>query len=392
MMFALLISFLLSLLLTVSTSILPLCSIDSINDGKWYDWNRPLQPKVNLSDILPRFFYSKVNEALNFSQIWLPNSCSYHRFTNNTLDECLAFIRQQPSTAEQQQAPKKFHIVFVGDSGTRSVFCGLTRLISGSEFSGGCQNEVCGYNHRGPISYRQVHQIHHVDFTVSLRMTFIYFKSMLEPIAESTLHNALALKPQVLVLNTGAWDFDSLARQHAAAKKNATSIADYEYCQDPESEKISQARISSPVKHIFQVITKQAAENHVRLIYRTNHHNNRFGVHCADDQIIEYLRNLKPSWTIWSNREISLDVWQEQNYDGFHFDRTRVHTPEHSAVHMKFFHDKKWIYPGQLEVQLSQSLLHTIFHDDCVQHFYDRETKAAEAVGAAAATVVDMSN
>lgn len=357
---------LLCLLLLVrdSFSALPLCDINSINDGRWFDWNFPLQPKVNLSDVLPRFFYSDINEALNFSQIWLPNNCSYHRFTNKTLNECLAFIQLR-----KPEAPKRFQIVFVGDSGTRSVYCGLTRLLTGSEFSGGCENDVCGYSHKGPVSYRQVHQMNHVDFTSSLRMTFIYFKSMLDPLAESTLRNAISIKPNVLVLNTGAWDFDSISRQAAASN---STLRHNEYCQNPDSEKVAQNRASAPVKRIFEVITKQAEENRVRLIYRTNHYNSRFGVHCADDFVIDYLRKLK-SWTIWSNREVSRDVWKEQNYDGFHFDRHRVHTPKHNVAHMGFFHSKKWIYPGQLEIQLAQTLLHTIFHDDCVQHFYDRE-------------------
>ena len=48
-----------------------------------------------------------------------------------------------PQPNSDQQA-KTIQIVFMGDSALRGIFCGITRLLSGSEIYGPCINTVCG--------------------------------------------------------------------------------------------------------------------------------------------------------------------------------------------------------------------------------------------------------
>jgi hypothetical protein len=110
-------------------------------------------------------------------------------------------------------------------------------------------------------------------------------------------------------------------------------------------------------------MNKLATEYDVRLIYRNNHHNSRFGVLCADTQFEALL--VGSIYEICDNKRISETVWQQQNYDGFHFDRTHIHTVEH---HIDTNLNTIGNIPGQLEIQLAQSLLNAIFYDTLGPH------------------------
>lgn len=105
-------------------------------------------------------------------------------------------------------------------------------------------------------------------------------------------------------------------------------------------------------------MNKLAREFDVRLIYRTNHYNTRFGVLCADKQFETLLTG--SIYEIWDNKRISRNIWKTQTYDGFHFDRTYIHSIEQHIEKLSY-----WVgdFPGQLEIQLAQSLLNSIFYD-----------------------------
>jgi hypothetical protein len=57
---------------------------------------------------------------------------------------------------------------------------------------------------------------------------------------------------------------------------------------------------------MFAESAKLAMKLGVRVIYRTNHRNARFGTHC-DDLLLPVVR--QASWKVWDNRRIAKDVW-----------------------------------------------------------------------------------
>jgi hypothetical protein len=69
------------------------------------------------------------------------------------------------------------------------------------------------------------------------------------------------------------------------------------------------------------------------------------------------------------------DVWQKQCWDGFHFDRYKVNTREEHEQNIIKILAKGQTKPGQLEIQLAQSALHTVFYD-VLQHLsHSKELK-----------------
>ena len=107
--------------------------------------NSTLGPRGDLQplDVYKSHFYGGglgEKQALEFSEVWLPDSCSYHRFTNRTFHECAAFnVKRHNATRGD-----KFHIWVFGDSIMRGVICGLTRILAGSETFGPVNNSICG--------------------------------------------------------------------------------------------------------------------------------------------------------------------------------------------------------------------------------------------------------
>ena len=49
-------------------------------------------------------------EAMLFDQLWIPNGCSYHRFTNHSLHKCMYHQLQQ--STDNKTAPIK--VIFLG--------------------------------------------------------------------------------------------------------------------------------------------------------------------------------------------------------------------------------------------------------------------------------------
>ena len=108
-------------------------------------------------------------------------------------------------------------------------------------------------------------------------------------------------------------------------------------------------------------LSKFGNESKVRLIYRNNQYNSRFGALCADEEFERLLQNTQ--WEIWDNRAISKDVWQNQSYDGFHFDwPVMTYTVEDHAKYNAIHQAKFSQAPGMLAMQLAHSLLNNLFH------------------------------
>jgi len=149
--------------------------------GEWIP--NPAQPPTEdaakLSE-LERHFLGSIGpgEALHhpFNIVWRTDSCAYHRFTNATSLKCVNHMLD----SKKMHDSKALRILFIGDSATRGVFCGMTRIFSGSEVYGPCVNEVCGGTeaHKGAVSYQEIGiPFTTVFFEGRLEISYIYTKS-----------------------------------------------------------------------------------------------------------------------------------------------------------------------------------------------------------------------
>lgn len=234
------------------------------------------------------------------------------------------------------------------------LFCGISRIL---EVYGPCENLVCGTAFRKHVEASSTNKLIPVMFGPHLQIIYAFMASLSYPHTEWLIEAAIASKPHAVIFNTGAWDFDITARIHR-------DHVPAEYCDSPEVEEISKARATPQLKAIFHELGGCAKTNGVRVIYRNSHYNARYGVRCADDRFQDML--VGSAWEVWDNRNISKDVWHEQTWDGFHFDRVTLHTVEEHVLHPD--HPKYTKGFGMMEIQLAQSLLHELFVD-AVEHF-----------------------
>lgn len=279
---------------------LPLCGKTEINHGRWENSSAPYNVTWSHHQYLDYFVHGGPGEALNFTQVWLPYGCSYHRWNNHTFQTCAKHVQLK----RNESSHERLRIAFIGDSGTRGVFNGLTRMLSGSELYGPCSNIVCG-NPGLPISYRQHLEVFRVPFPPAVELIFMYFKTMTHGSTVSAIKNVLQLKPYVTIFNSGAWDFDNLSRKY-------NRRAPIERCDNEEYEEISKMRASPDIRSKMLDIAAFAKEMGSRLVYRTNHYNVRYGANCADDRFLEMIKSddvLRESWEIWDNFNTSRDSW-----------------------------------------------------------------------------------
>ena len=199
---------------------------------------------------------------------------------------------------------------------------GLLRVLAGSEVFGPCLNKICGFADITPPWQENLLQHNHVEFK-DLIISFVYIKSLTDvltraDIASTVVDTAASRKSSILyavVLNTGAWDFDFIARKHKG------SIA-VDECNTKEMMNISRSRASPAINESMWELSREASLLNIRLVYRNNHHNARFGTRCADDDFQLMLRG--SAWEIWDNRRLSDGIWMKQTWDGFHFDRHEI--------------------------------------------------------------------
>mmetsp|Transcript_25632 Transcript_25632/g.36765 ORF Transcript_25632/g.36765 Transcript_25632/m.36765 type:complete len:411 (+) Transcript_25632:40-1272(+) len=305
--------------------------------------------------------------AMHFSQVWLPRNCSYHRFTNASLFRNVQVLQQLIESEKVVSASKGnavLQVVFMGDSALRGIFCGITRILAGSEIFGPCTNQVCGglWNpSRGapdmPKTIMSHGRVTDLDFFGGrLRLSFMYVTKFgyrhLDWLLESAIKN---LRPFALIFNTGAWDFDADARAHL----NSTAPED---CDGPETLHIAQARVGEAPRRALCEAAEAARALRVRLLYRNSHVNKRYGALCADQRVEALLAACEPAgWEVLDNRALSREVWPQQCFDGFHFDRFQIHSEEQHKQHLAGYRASRGHLPGQLEMQLGHSLLNRLF-------------------------------
>lgn len=327
---------------------LPLCSTDGDSYGRWvslqsYENDTSLQHEIST-----KFVLGGPGEALNFSRIWLPHNCSMHRFTKTSIHA----VVERLIRTNKVQTP--YRIITLGDSAVRGVICGVMRILSGSEVFGPLENEICGDMHTEPVSILNIHEIRNAFFGTNIEMSFMYMKSLSVQYSRWMVEGNMGKKPAALILNTGAWDFDELARKHRDAPAPPE-------CQSDEYDQVSQLRVQPSIAAELKECGEIAKRLGVRAIYRSNHHNFRFGYHCADDRFQDMLKSM--DWEWWDNTRLSEDTWQTQCGDGFHFDRWERHSERQHQEHREAELQRGKETPGMLEMQLAQSLLHRLFRD-----------------------------
>lgn len=252
--------------------------------------------------------------------------------------------------------------MFMCDSITRGIMCGVIRILSGSEIYGPVSNALCGYSARHmPPSFDAENRQYDVDignFTIS----FTYIKFIETPDTVEQLERNIFKKPYAIIFNTGAWSFWGLPIKPSPDGKWHTG----DECETPGYITARNSRLQMVSQDIYARAGKLGQQLGVRMIYRTGHYNVRYGAHCADGDLIPILKERK--WDVWDNMRISKDVWQQQTIDGFHFDRTKAHSVEEHARLKQHALENKVELAGMLEMQLAQSLLHYLFRDT-IQEF-----------------------
>lgn len=348
---------------TLSTNILyslqklPHCKKYGDTFGSWKNVTL-LDDKGWLSS---HFINETYNEALNFSSIWIPTNCSYHRFTNESIHKSVQYTLKDMANKGKALTNDRLEITFVGDSVSRGIMCGMIRILSGGEIDVQNINVICGGtrgNSGRPLNHRNFGQFHSINFGEHLRLTFVYIRTFYYKHFDYILECAIRKKPYMVVVNTGTWDFAYNSRAHM----NETAwTKGSEECSSKSDEAIVDLRTNNLTKFILTENSNFAEEFNVRIVYRNNHYNSRFGVMCADKKFETLLNGTR--WEIWDNRRISEKVWKSQNWDGLHFDRSEFHTVAEHLINIKERQEKGLEYLGQLEMQLSQSILNSIFYD-----------------------------
>jgi len=341
--------------LTCGKNTLDLCKA---NEDTYGTWN--LTSSVNLREA-GKFFVNGVHgHAAQFDKMWFPTNCSYLRFTNASLHAVASHIL---ASGKSNSKDGKLHLLFMGDSGLRGALCGIGRILAGNEIHGPNINDICGYDaERKPRarSPAEVNLLYSAEFD-NIVITFMYIMKMEVQYTGWMLEMNVHKQPYALILNTGAWSFDSIARARSA---NST-----ENCDTPADLRVAAERNSPSSRAIYAECGELGFNLNVKMVYRTSHYNSRFGFNCADAQLIPFLKT--KSWNIWDNSRISKDVWKTQNHDGFHYDRIFVHNVTEHKEHIKKARELQIESPGMLEMQLAHSLLHFLFRDT-VQEFLDK--------------------
>lgn len=347
--------------IAISNNKISKCSQYSDTYGEWLNINNDHGRHTTNISSFSKYFIGDIpreNTIISFNKIWLPSNCSYHRFTNKTIHYCVEKQIELNSKANGKSNILSFAIF--GDSGIRGIVCGIIRLLSGSELYGPNDNVICGGKKYGdPVSFKaQQHRYNDIYFyNGKLLITFTYVKDFLRNL-EGSITNLIKENYYAIILNTGAWDFYKVPRYYSS-QQNVT-----EHCVTNESIDVSKGRSASWINDTMWRLSKLAESKKIRLIYRNSHYNKRFGTLCADEAFESMIKG--SHWEVWDNRRISKNVWMEQTMDGYHFDRNKAHSIEDHMQAINISLSKKKPVLGELEMQLSQSLLQSLFYD-CIQ-------------------------
>jgi hypothetical protein len=345
---------------------LPPCKKYMDTYGSWLNITTTNKDSVMVHS---HFYHGGAGEALNFSAVWLPNDCSYHRFTNETIFSAVEYYLTHTNATEN-----KIRIQFLGDSTTRGLYCSICRILAGSEVRGPIDNSVCGgpsfgLHVDGVVGYRYFHEFF---FDGKLQLSFVFVTSYLsdhDHIEWKTENAVMNEKLFAVVVNTGAWDFHDAWSHELKTPGVETCVTDTEKYVGPR-------RAAEEVRLRISDVVWYAKEYHVKLIYRNNYYNARFGTICADSDV-EKMFNGTGYWEIFDSTRISKDVWESQEPDGLHVERRDIWTiAQHEEIRVAAELAGK-PYPGMLEMQLTQSFLNNLFHEFLVhrQSHFSRESE-----------------
>lgn len=183
--------------------------------GSWYKLGNLKHTDMitnNDSSKSSHFSDYKMGSALNFTKIWIPNNCSYQRFTIKTINISVHRLLENLRLKNQELPNDKVELIFLGDSALRGIFCGISRILSGSEIEGPNINTVCG---GGTSIWKGQHEIHHpiaapnfgrpysVDFDDHLRLSFIYIKTFHFNHFDRIFESSIRRRPYAIIFNTG---------------------------------------------------------------------------------------------------------------------------------------------------------------------------------------------
>ena len=228
-----------------------------------------------------RHFYNEEwQEAIDFTHLWLPHNCSYLRFTNASILRSVQFFINS-----RQLTNNRLTVVFIGDSSMRSLFCGVVRVMSGSEVYGAVENVVCGGGMYGHVIAHKIKGWQALDYG-NLTISYKFAKSFLNHAEHLDWQLEWAIteiKPFAVILTTGAWDFTPASGIHPVKP------AGNEHCHSNETESISIARTSPFINATLWDMGREAALRKVSVYYKNTHYNKRYGVRCVDERLEQIL-------------------------------------------------------------------------------------------------------
>ncbi len=189
----------------VTSTKLSHCSKGADSFGMWLNTGDVTGSEDKLAEFGSHFLDSEPGEALQFSQVWRPNNCSYHRFTKESLETVIDHVLSAKHGSKRPKSDQ-VHLLFMTDSGTRGQLCGIIRMIQGTEVYGPTENIICGY---GPdrLAYRDTNQfVNMTFFDNKLVIHYSYTRAFVEndDVLDKVIHESIRkFKPHTFVFNTG---------------------------------------------------------------------------------------------------------------------------------------------------------------------------------------------
>jgi hypothetical protein len=359
-------------------------------DGVWVE-TKNFTTTESQKELNRHFWLGPPGEALNFTRIWLPNGCSYHRFTKDTFFNLMKDIT---SSHKDIFTEGKVHITVFGDSGTRGIICGIVRMLSGSEVLGPCENRICGESLRAPghsthpASMDSHYNVLDLPLGDHFVITYVYVygtypfenRDWRPEFLPEYLKRDFSTTgiPYAVMYNTGIWDFFPYDALHNP---------DLDICDSKEAFAVMFERNREEVIQMFNLSSMVAQERkHMRLIYRNSHYNVKYPVLCADELLEANLRNsskikFPEKWELFDNRPLSKNIYRFALVDGFHYDRIFIHSVEehHQHIHHVMVEQRKET-PGMLEMQFAQSFLHSVFHPFLLEKYNQEKERNLKTV------------
>lgn len=358
-------------------AVLRLCEPTELAIGEWVDIQDVRNGGQKEISFLEHFFgidgqAASPGQALDFSQVWVPKECAYHRFTNETLLHVINQVLSNEEWRSKQKRKDQVIFAFVGDSLIRGLICSVARVIAGNETHGPLENPICG---GATSSFMQSTNIgvYPQFYDGKLALHFNFQKSLIHrkfDKADWVMEFELTeFRPYALVWGSGAWDFENLHEKynHLKAQDNHS-----EYCVSQGSKEIAEQRASPFVNETMRFLGHLAEESSTKAVYKNMHVNLRYGARCSDDSVLEMLADPPGSgWELFDSFNISITSFKNQLLDGFHIDRRFSATVEqHEQERQKWLH-KNGQYPGQLEMQMAHNFLHQMFWE-YIKPFHQR--------------------